>query len=271
MTKANRRQVQLIVAAEYHDADYVRRELLALLSADPMIRVICESDWHNAGRLGDGETDFLVTYTSNVFPDAAQRAELEAFLTRGGRWLAIHGSAAYTEFRPPAVNIGGIELPGLTDTPDREPEYMDILGCRFVSHLAMQAIEIRPVSDHPVVAGIAPFTVVDEPYVMELRGDCEVLATSNFTGEAPGYVRGPWLEDDPRPQVILHRLGKGEALYVAPGHACGPYDLRPFIDEIPATAGPWAVPAYREIIARAIRWGTGQTAISTSSPDMVTG
>jgi type 1 glutamine amidotransferase len=265
----NRHHVHLIVAAEYHDADYVRRELLSLLGEEPLIAVSCHSDWHNASRLG--AADFLVTYTSNVFPDAAQLADLEAFLEGGGRWLAIHGSAAYTEFRPPAVNIGGIELPGLTDTPDRQPDYMRVLGCRFVSHLAMQDITITPVSEHPIVAGIPPFVVLDEPYILELRGKCEVLATSRFTGEAPGYVQGPWLKDDPRPQIVLSRHGDGEVLYIAPGHTCGPFDLRPFIDEIPAVRGPWPVAAYREIIAGAIRWGTGQTVISTSSSETVTG
>jgi hypothetical protein len=249
---ADRRRVQLIVGAEFHDDDYVRRELLAMLADDPLNDVRCDSDWRNAGLLD--AIDCLVTYTSNVFPDVAQRAGLERFLHGGGRWLAIHGSAAYTEFKPPAVDIGGIRLPGLTDTPDRQSEYMNLLGCRFVSHLAMQEIEITPCSDHPVVAGIAPFSVVDEPYVLEMRGPCEVLAMSRFTGEAPGYVRGPWLEDEPRPQITLHRIGEGEVIYIAPGHACGPYDLRPFIDEIPVQRGPWTVPEYRDIIARGLRW-----------------
>lgn len=265
----NRRAVRLIVGAEFHDADYVRRELLAILAQDPLIKASCDSNWRNAISLSDAQ--FLITYTSNVFPDGEERAALEEFLRGGGRWLAIHGSAAYTEFRPPAVNIGGIELPGLTDTPDRQPEYMNLLGCRFVSHLAMQEIEITPVSDHPLMAGIAPFRVVDEPYVMELRGRSTVLASSRFTGDAPGYVRGPWLEDEDRPQIILHYVDKGEVLYIAPGHACGPYDLRPFIDEIPATQGPWTSPAYREIITRAIRWGTGQSVIETSPSETVTG
>lgn len=264
-----RRRVLLIVGAEYHDADAVRRELLAMLAADPLARVQCDSDWRGAATLESG--DFLVTYTSNVFPDDAERAAVEAFLRAGGRWLAIHGSAAYTEFRPPAVAIGGIRLPGLTDTPDRQPAYMDLLGCRFVSHLALQPFTVEPVSDHPLVAGIAPFEVVDEPYVLELRGACEVLLSARFTGEAPGYVRGPWHEDEPRPQMLLHKVGAGEALYLAPGHACGPYDLRPFIDEVPAHRGPWDVPAYRQLVARAIRWGTGQSAISTSSPQTVAG
>lgn len=265
---SRRPQVHLIVQAEFHDADFVRRELLTLLAEDDTIKVQCDSDWQNIAHVD--HADCLVTYTSNVFPDAEERAALEAFLRGGGRWIAFHGSAAYTEFKPPEVNIGGIILPGLTDTPDRQPDYMNLLGCRFVSHLAQQEIEVRAVSDHPLVAGLPPMRIVDEPYVLEMRGDCQVLMESRFTGEAPGYVEGPWLEDLPRPQVLLHRLGKGEALYIAPGHACGRWDLQPFIAEMPVQSGPWLNPTFRELVRRSIRWGTRQSAISTSSPETVT-
>lgn len=258
----DRRRVQLIVAAEYHDADFVRREILTLLSEDPLVSVRCVADFHDVAMLR--AQDMLISYTSNVFPDDSGRTRLAEFISAGGRWLAIHGSAAYTEFRPPEVDIGGIKLPGLTDTPDRQPDYMDLLGCRFVSHLAQQAIEIRSVSDHPVVRGLPDFTVVDEPYILEMRGDHEILLESRFTGEAPGYVEGPWLEDISRPQMLSRRLGSGEILYLAPGHACGKYDLRPFMDAVPVQPGPWLDPTYRELVRRAIRWGTDRTDATTS-------
>jgi hypothetical protein len=248
-----RPKVHLICAAEYHDAAYARRELLGLIAEDDHIATSCTGDFRDVEALE--AADMLITYTSNVFPNDAERAALDRWLSAGGRWLAIHGSAAYTEFRPPAVNIGGIELPGLTDTPDRQPAYMDLLGVRFVSHLAQQPITITPVSDHPVVRGLPPFTVTDEPYVLELRGDCEILLESRFTGEAPGYVEGPWWEDLPRPQMLLHRHGAGEILYLAPGHCCGRFDLQPFIAELPVQPGPWIDKTYREIVRRAIRWG----------------
>lgn len=252
---ADRPIVQLIVAAEYHDASFVRLQLLNLLAEQRKLTVDCDSDFHRLDRLP--ATGFLITYTSNVFPTEKERSVLASFLENGGRWLAIHGSAACTRFKPPAVNVGGIELPGLTDTPDLEPEYMDLLGCRFISHLAQQPITIRSVSEHPLVAGLPPFTVVDEPYILEIRGECEVLLESRFTGEAPGYVKGPWLKDEPRPQMLLHRHGKGEVVYLALGHACGPYDLQPFIDELPEQPGPWLDATYREVIRRCIAWGTG--------------
>jgi type 1 glutamine amidotransferase len=258
--RGGRPRVKLIVAAEFHDADYARRELLGMLAEDDRPVTVAAENFGDPAALD--EVDFLITYTNNVFPDAAGLEALDRFVARGGKWLAIHGSAAFTRFKPPPVDIGGIQLPGLTDTPDLQPHYMDLLGCRFVSHLAQQPFVVRPVSSHPLVAGIDPFEIVDEPYILELRAECEVLLEARYTGEAPGYVEGPFPDDDPRPQLLLRRHGAGEILYLAPGHACGRFDLRPFIDEMPVQRGPWIVPAYREILRRALRWGTGQPILS---------
>ncbi len=254
MAKFGRPQVELIVGGENHDMNRARLELLGLLGENELLRVRCAPDFGDGAALGD--TDFLITYTNNVFPDDTARAALERFLSGGGRWLAIHGAAAFTCFKPPAVDIGGIQLPGLTDTPDREPDYMNLLGVRFVSHLAQQPFTVTPGPvAHPVTEGIGPFEVIDEPYILELRGECDVLLEARYTGEAPGYVEGPWLSDDPRPQLLRHRHGAGEAMYLAPGHACGKYDLRPFIDEIPVQPGPWVSPQYVELVRRLIAWG----------------
>lgn len=255
-------RVLLIVGGGYHDFDMVRRELLGLLGEDERIRTTCTNDWHDIDALG--RADMVIAYTTNVFPDDAGRAALEQFLDRGGKWLAIHGASAYIEFKGPEIDVGGIKLPGLTDTPDKQPEYMDLLGCRFVSHLAQQPIVVESVSDHPIVKGLPPFEVVDEPYIVELRGECEVLLTSRYTGEAPGYVAGPWLENLPRPQALLHRHGKGEALFLAPGHSIGAYDLRPFISKLPSNPGPWNDVTYREVLRRAIRWGTALPALEAA-------
>ncbi|AMK18485.1 MULTISPECIES: ThuA domain-containing protein [Sphingobium] len=254
MAKYGRPQVELIIGGENHDMNRVRLALLELLGENERLRVRCAPDFGDGTALA--ETDFLITYTNNVFPEGETLAALERFLAGGGRWLAIHGAAAYTQFKPPAVNIGGIQLPGLTDTPDLKPEYMNLLGVRFISHLAQQAYAITPGPvAHPVTEGIGAFEVVDEPYILELRGECDVLLEARFTGEAPGYVKGPWLTDDVRPQLLRHRHGAGETMYLAPGHACGKYDLRPFIDEIPVQPGPWASETYMDLVRRLIAWG----------------
>ena len=258
------RRVLLVVGGEYHDFDFVRRELLGLIGEDDRLRTTCNADFRDTDALA--AADLLISYTGNVFPDEPQLRALRAFLEEGGRWLAIHGAAAFTCFRPPEIDIGGIKLPGLTDTPDRQPAYMDTLGLRFISHLAQQPFTIRRSSSHPLVAGLEPFEVVDEPYILELRAGWDVLLDARYTGDAPGYVAGPWLEDVPRPQALLRRQGQGEILYVAPGHACGRFDLRPFIAEMPVQRGPWTSDSYRELLRRAIRWGTGLPIESTTAP-----
>lgn len=259
MPKFGRPQVELIVGGENHDTNRVRTALLDLLGENDVLRIRCSPDFGDGSALD--ETDFLLTYTNNVIPEGAALAALERFLDRGGRWLAIHGASALTRFKPPAVNIGGIQLPGLTDTPDLAPDYMRLLGVRFVSHLAQQPYMITPgPAAHPVTEGIAPFEVVDEPYILELLGDCEVLLEARYTGEAPGYVEGPWLVDEPRPQLLLHRHGLGEVMYLAPGHACGRFDLRPFIDELPVQPGPWISADYVTLIRRLLIWGVQPTA-----------
>jgi len=249
-----RPQVELIVGGENHDMNRVRVSLLELLGEHELLRVRCAPDFGDGSSLDD--TDFLITYTNNIIPSGTPLVALERFLDRGGRWLAIHGASALTRFKPPAVDIGGIKLPGLTDTPDLAPDYMRLLGVRFVSHLAQQPYMVTPGPDrHPVTEGIAPFEVVDEPYILELLGDNEVLLEARYTGDAPGYVKGPWLSDDPRPQLVLHRQGAGEAMYLAPGHACGRFDLRPFIEDIPVQPGPWVSDAYVDLVRRLIAWG----------------
>lgn len=254
MARYGRPQVELIVGGENHDMNRVRLALLGLLGEDERLQVRCAPDY------GDGATlehsDFLISYTNNVFPDERALEALERFLARGGRWLAIHGANAYTRFKPPAVDIGGIRLPGLTDTPDCQPAFMDLLGVRFISHLAPQAYRITPGPvAHTVTAGLEAFDVTDEPYILELRGACDVLLAARYTGEAPGYVEGPWLDDDVRPQLLHHRHGRGETMYLAPGHACGKFDLRPYIDEVPVQPGPWASDTYVKLVRRLIAWG----------------
>lgn len=249
-----RPQIELIVGGEHHDMNRARMKLLALIAENDLPRVRCSSDFGDGSALDD--TDFLITYTNNVIPEGGALTSLGRFVEKGGRWLAIHGAAALTRFKPPAVNIGGIELPGLTDTPDLAPAYMDLLGVRFVSHLAQQPFRVTPGPDaHPVTQGIAAFEIIDEPYILELRGDCDVLLEARYTGEAPGYVEGPWLSDDRRPQLLRHRHGAGEVMYLAPGHICGRHDLRPFIHEAPDQPGPWISETYVEIVRRLIAWG----------------
>src|SRR5450755_4988083 len=80
----------LVCGGKYHDMDFARLELLKLLQEHEQIRVRVGEDFSNSAAIESA--DFIVTYTCDVLPSAAEQAALEAFLTGGGRWLALHGT-----------------------------------------------------------------------------------------------------------------------------------------------------------------------------------
>jgi hypothetical protein len=112
--------------------------------------------------------------------------------------------------------------------------------------------------DDPLVASIDPFTVEDEPYILELTGPARVLLGSRFSGSNPGYVLSDWPDPVLHPQMYLREHGAGAVLYLALGHSSGKYDFRPLMDEGPVTRGPWDSPPFREIVSRALRWVVAQ-------------
>jgi type 1 glutamine amidotransferase len=82
-----------------------------------------------------------------------------------------------------------------------------------------------------------------------------VLLESRYTDDADAYVHSSWKEDIPRPQMYLHKVGKGGVLYLMLGHCRGKYDMRPFMDECPVDRGGWESEAFYELLRRGIKWG----------------
>lgn len=247
------RVAHLVVGAQFHDDDLVRRKLLNLLGEDDRIRAHCYEDFNDLRPLQP--RDLLITYTHNTFPNSDGLAAIRHFLDAGGRWLAFHATAACTEFVPPPVRAGTFTLPGRTDTPDRHPEYMGLIGCRMLAHLPVRPFIVRPTAlRHPLIEGVEAFEVTDEPFILEVRDDVITLLESSYAGDSPGYVKGPWWEDLPRPQMTLRRQGSGAVVYVALGHARGRFDLRPFLDVAEPFAGPWGTAAYVDLIRRIVTW-----------------
>ena len=89
--------VQLVCGGAWHDMDFARCELLKLLGEHPQLRVRVAEDYSNLTALAGAS--FLVTYTCNVAPDAAQFGALQTFLARGGRWFALHGTNSILRFQ----------------------------------------------------------------------------------------------------------------------------------------------------------------------------
>ncbi len=241
--------VYLVVNAKYHDTNFARLELLKLLAEQEDVWTHVASDFSDIDTIQ--KCQFLVTYTCDLCPTEDEQAGLRQFLENGGRWLALHATNALIEF------VGA-----KADTPNLAPEFMDLLGSRFVAHPAIEKFMVTVTDpDHPLVAGLEDFEVEDEPYYLEFNANNHVLLEATYHQPSTGYVKSEFgIDRDSQPQMYLHPTGSGEVLYITLGHCCGKYDMRPLVDEVPIHRGAWQVPTYYELLRRSIRWGLGQLA-----------
>lgn len=240
--------VYLVCNARFHDTNFARLELLKLLAENEDINTRVADSFGDAEAIK--QSRLLITYTCDLRPTPEQQDVLGEFLDNGGRWFALHATNAILEF------VDG----GKVDTPDLAPDFMKLLGSRFVAHPANQKISIR-VTDvqHPLTADIADFEVEDEePYYCEKLGAQTVLLEASYGERSEGYVQSDYGTDrDNHPQMYLHPWGKGEVLYLSLGHCAGKHDMKPMVDIFPVVRGSWNSPVYYELLRRGIRWGIG--------------
>lgn len=253
------RKLHVITGGKYHDFNLARLKLLTLMAEDDRIRATCAESYSGVDRVADFHG--IVLYTCDLMPTDAEAAALEAFVSGGGRLLALHATSAPIEFTDgPVIDNGRVRIPGLVKEPlaTTAPIFMNLLGSRFRSHLAYQPIEVNVADpDHELTRGIVDFVVEDEPYVAAmLTTQVRVLLTARYKGDAPGYELSRFDDDPPRPQLYVKPHGKGGVVYCTLGHACGRFDMQPLMEETTAVVGPWSSPAYQEILRRGIRWLT---------------
>lgn len=238
--------VHLIAAGKYHDIDFARLELLKLLAETPELRTSVAMDYSNIDRLA--QCALLITYTCDLMPNAAEVDALTAFLERGGRWLALHGTNSILRF----------DQAGKVATPDEAPALMEILGTRFIGHPPIGPFKVRVTKDHALTQGLRDFATTDELYLCDVTAPIEVLLHSRFEGgECPDFADAVFAPQDV-PILYLRELGAGAVLYCSLGHCRGHYDLRPIANFWPHPQRcSWDYPVFREILRRGIRWGTG--------------
>ncbi len=240
--------VYLVCNAKYHDTNFARLELLKLLAENEDISTRVADSF--ADIKGIQSSSLLITYTCDLRPTEEEQRALAEFLADGGRWFALHATNALLEF------VAG----GKVDTPDVAPDYMQLLGSRFIAHPANQRIAVK-VTDyvHPLTERIEDFEVDDEePYYCEALGEQRVLLEASYSEPSQGYVRSEYGTDkDTHPQMYLHSVGQGEVLYLSLGHCTGKHDMKPMVDVVPVVRGSWNSPTYYELLRRGIRWGVG--------------
>ncbi len=240
-------QAHFVAAGKYHDIDYARLELLKLMAEEPRIRATVAMDYANTERLAG--CDFLITYTCDVMPNPDEVAALKAFLDRGGRWLALHGTNSILRF---------LES-GLVDAPDEAPELMEMLGSQFVAHPPIGPFTVEvPNTGDPLTRGMSDFEVVDELYLSRTTAAIETLMLTRFTGEATGFTNSEW-HDAEVPILYRRKQGRGEIVYCTLGHCRGHYDVAVFTPFWPHPERcAWNYPIYHELLRRCLKWASGE-------------
>jgi len=233
----------LIAGGKYHDIDFARLELLKLLAQDERVRVRVFENYGNTAAIA--EADFLVTYTCDVTPPLEAQEALCAFLDRGGRWYALHGTNSILRFL----------ADGRVESPRWAPLFMRTLGSMFIAHPPIAPYTVT-VADptHPLVRGVAPFETTDELYLLETYGPVHTLLETHFAGEATGFVQAQWAAAS-HPVFYTKQHGKGAILYLTLGHCRGHYDLQPLMDYWPSVDRcAWDLPVFYDLLQRGIAW-----------------
>lgn len=237
------RNCVLIAGGKYHDIDFARLELLKLLAQDDRIRVRVFEDYSNVGAIT--AADFLITYTCDVTPALDEQEALRAFVERGGRWLALHGTNSILRFLKS----------GKVDSPRLAPHFMRTLGSMFIAHPPIAPYRVTVADpEHPLVRGLESFETSDELYLIESYAELQVLLETEFGGEATGFVEHTWPKAK-HPVFYINRISNGAVLYLTLGHCRGHYDMRPLMDWYPEVERcAWNLPVYHELLRRGIGW-----------------
>lgn len=252
-TQGRRINAVLVAGGKYHDIDYARVEILKLLAEDERIRVRVFEDYSNLEAIN--ACDFLITYTCDVTPSLAQQEALRAFVERGGRWYALHGTNSILRFLQN----------GKVDSPRWAPHFMQTLGSMFIAHPPIAPYRVT-VADpgHELVRGVEPFEANDELYLSEYYGKLHVLLETEFEGEATGFVEAEWPKAK-HPVFYLHPLGEGAVLYLTLGHCRAHYDMQPMVDFYPVKErGSWALPVFYDLLRRGIGWAASRGSVTAA-------
>lgn len=153
------------------------------------------------GRLKPRESD-------DQWMTPSMQAELAEHVHRGAGLLLVHaGTASHPADGPFRRMTGGHFL----HHPPEHPE-----------------VTIRPVAEHPITAGVEPFTHPDEHYFLEMDANVTPLlyATSTLGEQMAGWCR-TW--------------GSGRVAAIVPGHT------RAMLEE----------PMLLRLLANAVRWSLG--------------
>ncbi len=145
----------------------------------------------------------------------ATPADFKRYVENGGGFLAVHAGNSFFE-------IGEEHF----DLPCRE--YIDFVGCRFVTHPSRCPVNYQVLpTPHPVTEGVADFVVRDEHYQIEMTAeDARVLMNSSSA------------DGKDMPAAYVREIGQGRLCALMPGH---------ILDV-------WKNPQFQKLLNNAINW-----------------
>ncbi|MBE5815402.1 MAG: ThuA domain-containing protein [Clostridiales bacterium] len=143
-------------------------------------------------------------------------AHLRSYVEGGGGFLAVHAGCSFSEGSMPENCLA----------PCRE--YIDLVGCRFVTHPPRCPVTYRVVdAGHPVTAGVESFCRRDEHYQIQLTApDARILMESDSASAAT------------MPAAYVRSIGSGRLCALIPGHILA----------------VWQDAQFQRLLTNAIRW-----------------
>jgi len=243
---SGRVEVAMVVGGRWHDVDFARRELLALVGAHDAARTTVHSDFADVARIADA--DAVIAYTCDVRPNADEAEALRSMVADGGRLLALH--ATNSAIDPPEP-----DGPRMFRTPDAMPGFSALLGNRFLAHPKIAEFRIEPTGvAHALVDGVESFTTTDEIHVSELSDDLRVLLDVEYSGPTPGFETDHG--EGRHPVLFTRPEGHGQITYFTLGHCRGRFDVVDLgIDDLGGVDRvAWESPEYREVLGRCVDW-----------------
>ncbi|MDU2243221.1 MAG: ThuA domain-containing protein [Paenibacillus sp.] len=173
--------------APYHPLNAVEEELGRILQEDFQLTTSLDYGMLAAGKLE--EYDLCISYTDR-WEDAVSAEQAAGLLTcvaNGGGLLVVHN---------------GISL-------QVRPELAQLIGAKFTEHPPYTELEFQVVSGtgHPVVDGIEPFVLAEEPYRFEFDPFCAKVVLLTYRHEGQDW-----------PAAWAHSYGLGKVVFLMPGH-----------------------------------------------------
>ena len=198
----------LIIGGKSHPFEECGRILAEALQEMGACEMTLSSDLETFTNLT--RYDLVVLYTQGGALTPDQESGLVNFVSAGGGLIGIHCAS---------------------DSFTTNERYLELLGSRFVTHPPITEFEISIADhDHDVTRRCSDFVVVDEFYMLEIKGPpARVLATAKWQFET-------------HPMAYVKTHVKGRVFYFAEGH-----DERTFSD-----------PNFQKMIYRGVRWVTRQ-------------